>query len=107
MRFKVELNRSVSRFLKYECNATERVEFSALMRRLGEEPIKHSMAFRDPEISRFMIRRARFGSCVVVFNFDRARTKVRIRKCQRLAKNQLAGDAATPKGAPDPDQGSG
>jgi len=58
------------------------------MRKLEEEPIKHSMSFRDPEISRYMIRRARFGSCIAVFSFDQARTKIRIRKCRKLAKNQ-------------------
>lgn len=106
MGYKVELHPDVVRFLKWECNAAERDAFSALMRKLGDEPIKHSAPFRDPVISRYMIRRARFGSCIAVFSFDRARTKIRIRKCRRFTKNQLPQRRDEPRSDPGHDPGA-
>lgn len=86
MRFKVELHSDVQDFVWNRCTARERVAFRQMCRRIAEDPILHSEPATEPRLSRYILRFARFGQYIAIFGFDRARKRVRIRKCRRLKK---------------------
>lgn len=91
MRFKVELHPDVDRFVWHQCTADERSQFREMCRRISEDPIHHSNLATNPKLSRYVVRFARFGSCIALFGFDRARQKIRIRQCQRAKKPEANG----------------
>ena len=86
MRFKVELHPEVIRFVWYYCTAAEQEEFWKMCRRIAEAPIQHSEPASDPRLSRYRLRFFRFGPNIALFNLNRARTLIRIRRCRRLSK---------------------
>jgi len=92
MRFKVEQHPDVTRFLGAACSAREVAEYRELLRDVADDPIGNSTAWRDPTLSRFMLRSFRFGACRAIFGFNRLRTVIRVRKCLRLSNPIEPGD---------------
>lgn len=92
MRFKVEQHPEVTRFLGVACSGREIAEYRERLRDVADDPIGNSTAWRDPTLSRFMLRSFRFGACRAIFGLDRSRTVIRVRKCLRLSKPIESGD---------------
>ena len=86
MRFRVELQLSVRWFLKRECSADDRLAFDRMLEKLCDDPIGNSEPYRDPELSRYMLRFFRFGDCLGVFGFLPAKDLILVVECRRLSK---------------------
>ena len=84
MRYKVELHRDVRRFVRHTCNEDEVDAFYARLRQIEVEPIEHSEAVADPDLSRYMLRFFRFGSNIAIFEFVPAKSRTRVLQCKRL-----------------------
>lgn len=84
MFIEVEIHRNVLFFLKYECSSEERAAFNECLGRVRGDLIGLSEAITDPTLSRYMLRFFRFARCIAIFETNRARDRIRVRKCQRL-----------------------
>ena len=90
MYFKVELHRDVVWFLRHECTDAGREAFSERLKELRSDPIGTSEALADPQMSRYMLRFFRFGGNLAIFEFDRARERIRVRQCRKLCRKRKA-----------------
>lgn len=70
MRFKVELHPDAVYFLRRLSDEADRREFYRQLELLRENPIEHSEAFLDPDLSRYMLRFFRFNRNLAVFELD-------------------------------------
>ncbi len=86
MRFGVELQPSVRSFLRRECSAEERLAFDGMIEKLCDDPIGNSEPYRDPELSRYMLRFFRFGECLGVFGLVPAKDLILVVECRRFSK---------------------
>lgn len=86
MRVEVELHPDVHEFLWKVCNHEQRVAFEELRREIERDPFGCSRPISIPELSRYVLRGARFDEFLVVFDLDRSRKKVCIRRCRRLSR---------------------
>ena len=91
MRIKVELHREVTRFLRHEATDQEREAFSAQLARIRASSvalIENSEPTRDPNVSRYVLRFFRFSNVIAVFETNRDRNLIRVRRCQRVPRRQ-------------------
>ncbi|MDO8632284.1 MAG: hypothetical protein Q7R41_17515, partial [Phycisphaerales bacterium] len=82
-RFKVELRKEVIRYVKRECNSTERAAFYCELERVIEDPISYSEAIFDPEVSRYLLRFFRFAGSLAIFEFDPTKQRIIVRVCRK------------------------
>jgi len=83
MRIKVELRKEVIRYVKRECNSTERAAFYREFEKVIEDPISCSEAIFNPEVSRYLLRFFRFAGSLAIFEFDPAKQRIIVRVCRK------------------------
>ena len=101
MRIKVELHRDVAYELRHQFTKEDRRDFYANLRLLEYEPIKHSEFFFDAEVSRYALRKFRFGKGperIAIFDYDVVGSRIQVIKC-RYSK------PIAQRGGPDAGQG--
>lgn len=87
MRFKVDMNEQVVRYLRLQCDKRERLAFADAMERVRQAPLANSEPAFDPKQSPYMARYFRFGANIALFQFDRARQKIRVLECQKRKRH--------------------
>lgn len=79
------IDAEVALYLENLCSDAEIDDFSRQLERVRRSPLESSEALADPSISRYMLRRFRFGGPlgkVAIFEFDPGRFQVRVLKCR-------------------------
>ncbi|MCK4341498.1 MAG: hypothetical protein KAY37_07240 [Phycisphaerae bacterium] len=87
MRIEVELRDNVWTDLRNRFTTTDRESFVTKLELIRREPIKHSEAARDPDLSEYMLRFFRFGTndrWIAMFEYDIARNRIKVLECRLL-----------------------
>ena len=103
MRVKVELSRSVCWDLQHRF-AADADSFYTELRRIEEDPLRHSEFFYDPGLRFRELRIFRFGRGVkkiAIFVYYRLRGLIRVIEC-RLSKPRRSRDAGADEGGASP-----
>ena len=82
MRIEVELHPTVVWFVSRSCRTEDREAFYRELEKVRSEPIANSEALHEPRLSRYMLRKFRFGGNIAVFQFDAAKNRMRIVECR-------------------------
>ena len=83
MRIKVELHPDVVWYIRKRCTPKEQDAFYRHLEKLRAEPIKHSELIVDPRLSRYVLRRFRFGANVAVLEYDIHKGRIRVLECRK------------------------
>lgn len=88
MRTKVELHPDVVWFVRRQCSEAEPGSFYGELEKVRRDPIENSEHFRDPNLSRYMLRCFRFARIMAVFKHYPAKNLIRVLECRRIRPKQ-------------------
>ncbi len=90
MRCKVELRPDVQWFLRMRRRNKDEIDaFYDLLERIRTDPIGNSEARSGPRLSRYMLRFARFGGNLAIFEFDPAHERIRVLECRPIVQRRV------------------